>query len=104
MSKIYAFRLIRQGESIDVISAHASLDFGEPSRDLLSFRHADFEQFLFQAIARNAFFKSVETAPLSVCEDSCNRPNVIPHGAVPNRASAAAIIARHAADRGLRGR
>ena len=98
------------GERIEIVAADAALHLGKARRDLIGFPRPDGEQVLRQSPQRRARRQfpqagtdGTEMRRRAVRQHRIDRQQVIAGDAVAQRARAAGIVARHAADGGARG-
>ena len=98
------------GDGVEIVAADPALHFWEARRDLVGFPHSDGEQILGQRAHRRTRRQvaqsrtdGTEMRGGAVREYSIDRQHVIAGNTIAQRAGAAGIVARHAAERGARG-
>ena len=100
---------VRQ-ERVEVVAADAALHLGKARRDLVGLAFADGEKpadelgvLRVRARLRAPRGHGTEMHALAIGQDGVDRDDIVAHRAVAQRAAAAGVIARHAADGGARG-
>ena len=101
---------VRQ-ERVEIVAADAALHLGKARRDLVGLALADGEKPLDELgllrVRARVRAPPAATGPkciaLAIGEHGVDRDDIVAHRAVAQRAAAAGVVARHAADRGARG-